>query len=329
MAQWDLNLLHLFNLLFEERSVSAVARRLNLTQSAVSHSLARLREMVGDPLFTRSPNALRPTARAEELAPQVREIMMQVRAALKPPAFDPGSSRRAFTIATAPFFCRHILPSVIEAARRSAPGIEFRIVNVEPSIMEALDEGTVDMAVGTFSEVPARIKVLSALRDPLVWVCSSRHALAGAHPDVATLESLPRLLVVREYPYRALRDGGGDRGLRRQQFEEPDLADTQPGRRGRQTPVRVYDTEAAAAMIGQTDMVAMLPSRLAKGRQKDAGLHIFDASTGEPDIELMMLWHERFDAEPGLAWVRALILETTAKLGAAPSLEATQRASDK
>jgi DNA-binding transcriptional LysR family regulator len=146
---------------------------------------------------------------------------------------------------------------------------------------------------------------------------------------MATLDALPRLLVVREYPYRALLDGGGGRGLRRQQLEEPDPSDPQTARRGRQTPIRVYDTEAAAAMIGQTDLVAMLPSRLAKGRQRDAGLHIFDAPTSEPDIELMMLWHERFDAEPGLAWLRDLILDATAKLGAAPSLEATRRASDK
>jgi DNA-binding transcriptional LysR family regulator len=169
-----------------------------------------------------------------------------------------------------------------------------------------------------------RIKSISALRDPLVWVCSSQHELAGKNPDAATLEALPRLLIVREYPYRSLRDEGVDRGLRHHQLEDLDPSAGQLARRGRRTPIRVYDTEAAATMIGQTDLVAMLPSRLAKGRQKDAGLYIFDAQTSEPDIELMMLWHERFDAEPGLAWLRELILETTAKLDVAPPFVAHQ-----
>ena len=96
MVEVDLNLLRVFDTLYELRSVTRAASRLGLTQSAVSHALGRLRRAIDDPLFVRAPGGLQPTARAVEMAPGVREGLVQLRGALSPTLFDPASAVRRF-----------------------------------------------------------------------------------------------------------------------------------------------------------------------------------------------------------------------------------------
>jgi DNA-binding transcriptional LysR family regulator len=312
MQNPDLNLLRIFDLLFEERSVSRAARRLNLTQSAVSHALARLREMMGDPLFTRGAGGLHPTARAEELAPQLREILVRVRTALSPPSFDPRSSSREFTIAAGAYFCRLLIPPLVVLARGAAPGVTLRIVNVDQALLDELDQGTVDIGIGAFEQIPARIKSLLLFNDLPVWVASQKHPLAGTHPDMATLEAQPSLSIVADYPYRPLRsDGAGERMRRRAIVGSGQTSDGASPPSSAQMGMRVYDSDTATAVVARTDLIAMLPRRLAAARAEEEGLYLFDTPTDAPAIELTMLWHSRFNEDPGLAWLRGLIVEVS------------------
>ncbi len=309
MTNPDLNLLRIFDLLFEERSVSRAAQRLNLTQSAVSHALKRLREVIGDPLFTRGANGLSPTARAEELAPQLREILVRIRTALTPPAFAPGASQRTFTIATGSYICRLVVPHLIVMMRASAPGIRLRIVNIDQALLDELDQGTVDVAVGSFGDVPARIRVQPLFRDMLVWVSSRHHPLANAQPDGRTLAAEPSLSIMPDYPFRPLRsDGAGERMTRRTIIGN--IGESPEGNYG-DVPARVYDVDTATAVVGRTDLFAILPRRLAAVRAKEEGLHLYDTPTAAPDIELALLWHSRFSEDPGLTWLRSLIVNAS------------------
>jgi DNA-binding transcriptional LysR family regulator len=95
----DLNLLRVFDALIEERSVTRAAARLNITPSAVSHALARLRDLFEDQLFVRGPQGMQATPRAAEIGPRLRDGLHQLEMALTPLAFDPQASTRAFTIA--------------------------------------------------------------------------------------------------------------------------------------------------------------------------------------------------------------------------------------
>lgn len=304
----DLNLLRVFDLLFEERSVSRVADRLNLTQSAVSHSLGRLRTMVGDPLFTRGAGGLHPTARAEALAPQLREVFVRVRMALNPPQFDPRESGRNFTIATGSYICRLIGPRLIALAYDIAPGVRLRIVNVDQALLDELDQGTVDVAIGAFGGVPARIRSSALFTESLVWVSSVGHPLAGSQPDGRTLASQPSVAMVVDYPYRQLRsDGAGER------MTKPSLDDAIDGPADAShvdgAHAHVFDVDTAAAIAGRTTLLAKIPRRLALARVREGGLFAFEAETDQRDIEIVMLWHERFEKDPGLAWLQGLIIE--------------------
>src|SRR3569623_925529 len=122
MANMDLNLLRVFDAIFEVRSVTRTAERLGLTQSAISHALGRLRQAFGDPLFVRHPTGLQPTARAIEIAPGIREGLAQLQQALAPSPFDPATANRRFRINAGAYFCALLVPELIARARKLAPG---------------------------------------------------------------------------------------------------------------------------------------------------------------------------------------------------------------
>ena len=130
MMDIDLNLLRIFDILYDERNVTRAAARLFLTQSAVSHALARLREVLGDPLFVRIPSGLRPTERAHRLAPRLRVALAEIRSMAANPTFDPAKTRQRFIISGAHNLRALIVPGLIALACRSAPGITLQIVNV-------------------------------------------------------------------------------------------------------------------------------------------------------------------------------------------------------
>lgn len=126
----DPNLMRVFDTLIELRSVTRAADRLGLTQSAVSHALGRLRNLLGDPLFVRNARGLQPTARAEAMAADVHEGLRRLRGALAPESFDETQGRRRFTIAAATYFCALFIPTLVEQVRLVAPGVSFRMVSI-------------------------------------------------------------------------------------------------------------------------------------------------------------------------------------------------------
>src|ERR1700761_3785311 len=110
MIDLDLNLLRTFDALMEHRSVTRAASHLGVTQSAVSHALARLRKTLDDPLFLRGPTELQPTTRAAEMAGGVRRGLLQFQGALAGTAFEPARAERHFTIAASTYFCTQLIP---------------------------------------------------------------------------------------------------------------------------------------------------------------------------------------------------------------------------
>src|SRR5215510_4769417 len=116
----DLNLLRVFDAVMEERSVLRAAQRICLSQSAVSHALARLREMLGDELFIRTTTGMQPTARALAMAPLIRDAGGSLEAAIGLPKFEPGTSTRRFTIAASDFVTTVMGPQLFSQLRREA-----------------------------------------------------------------------------------------------------------------------------------------------------------------------------------------------------------------
>src|SRR5258705_12599901 len=113
MMDIDLNLMRIFDILYDERNVTRAAARLFLTQSAVSHALARLSKVLGDPLFMRIPSGLHPTEGAHQLAPRLRVALAEIRSGIATPIFDPAKTLQRFVIASSSHFCKLIVTSLI------------------------------------------------------------------------------------------------------------------------------------------------------------------------------------------------------------------------
>jgi DNA-binding transcriptional LysR family regulator len=290
----DLNLLRVFDILMEVRSVSRAAERLGLTQSAVSHALARLREQIGDPLFVRTREGLRPTPRATEIAPTIRDGLSLLRDALSPAEFDPASATRIFTICASSYFCVTLMPAVIQRARAEAPLARFRITAPGQDLLSGLDEGSLDLAIGAFGSYPDRFTQAPLFVEHLVWI--GRRG-SGAE-DLATR---PRLSVSRRLRPAipvgvALRDG----------FEQPTDTPTAAAFPPGPSPVTIHDPLSAGALIASSDLVTLLPEQLARMITAHANVEIL-APHERDGIEMSMLWHSRSTADPAHLWLRDLV----------------------
>jgi DNA-binding transcriptional LysR family regulator len=311
MMDIDLNLLRIFDILYDERNVTRAAARLFLTQSAVSHALARLREVLGDPLFMRIPSGLQPTERAHQLAPRLRVALAEIRSAIATPIFDPAKTRQRFVIAAGSYFCTLIVPSLIALARKSAPSITLQIVNISADVARALDQQQVDIALGAFDKVPPRLRSEVLFHDEKAWAIGTHHPLAKQPFDHAAFLAWSRLAIglaraadkSREPPAR---DDLEFRGI----LETDDEADSPRSAQRASTSMMVYDAQTAMAVTAATDMVTLVPRRYAEACRSSVQIRIIDFPQEHSEmIELSMLWHSRVHDDPGSLWLRALLRE--------------------
>lgn len=190
MGDFDLNLVRVFVLLYETRSVTATASAVHVSQPTVSYGLAKLRRHFGDELFRRSGHGLTPTARAESLYGPLRQSLAGIQQALTPaPAFDPGTSRARFAIGLSELGETALLPPLLDALQVEAPGVSLvvRPVDMSESPLQ-LARGDVDAFIAT--------PVLSSPRVRRIPLFSEGYVLMAArgHPrvqgDSATVEQL-------------------------------------------------------------------------------------------------------------------------------------------
>lgn len=154
----DLNLLVVLDALLVERHVSRTALRLNMSQPAVSHALARLRSLLDDPLLTRQGGELAPTIRAMELSKPLAEALAQIRTVLGPARFDPGRTRHTFRLAMSDYGAEIVLPNLVRELRRAAPNINLVVTQLSREGMIAgIMDGDIDLGLGVFPLLPEQI----------------------------------------------------------------------------------------------------------------------------------------------------------------------------
>jgi DNA-binding transcriptional LysR family regulator len=305
MSEIDLNLLRVFDALFEMRSVTRVADRLGLTQSAVSHALGRLRRMMDDPLFIRSPRGLQPSARAEQIAPGVRASLQQLRDALAPPRFDPASATRRFTVAAGAYFCTLIVPVLFEHVRQTAPGVSLRVVPLIENGTAMLDRGTIDLALSGMQEVPSRFMSALLFREDMVWIArrtgALAHGLAGQVPSLAQVLRQPRVRIATHRQFTMHDAVASDLAEVAEQIIE---WNAHPAPHALAT---VYDSRTAVAIVARTDMVACVSRRIAERAMIGHDITVLRPAAQSDALNLAMTWHRRHDADAGFGWLRGLI----------------------
>ena len=307
MQTQDLNLLRVFDTLIELRSVTRAAERLGLTQSAVSHALGRLRRELGDPLFLRSANGLQPTARAEEIAPGVREGLRQLRGALAAPLFDPAQAARRFTIAAGTYFCTLLVPMLVERLRREAPGVTLHIVPITETLVSSLDRGTIDLALAGYISLPKRFFEERLYVEEMVWVAAARHPLAEAPYDPVGIAAAPRVILSAGRPLNVSQAAAVD-ALHEQHFltGPPGVAP----KFAQEDAHTVYDSQTAIEIVARTNMVALVPRRIAGRAGRHANIAILSPAIAASSFDLSMFWHSKHKTDAGLAWLRRIIVQS-------------------
>ena len=317
-ATLDLNLLRVFDAMMEERSTTRAGDRLGVTQSAVSHALARLRDLLGDELFTRTPDGMEPTARARSLAPRLRAGLLQLHAALAEEVFDPATSNRRFALLANPYACAVLLPAVLARLRTVGPGVTLRVMPGTGDVTEALDAGRLCLAIAHFGRAPDRLAVQELMQDRLVWAMRAGHPEAASPLTLERLASIPHLVRGVADEDAPTADGVVvDHGLERRVMQDDDGALTRAlsglGRQ-RRIGLIVPDSHAALAIVGQTDMAALVPRRLAVAAAAGGGLRLFDPPYDSPSVPLTMAWHRGHGSDPASEWLRGLLVEAAAGL---------------
>lgn len=309
IGRLDLNLLKVFDAVFEDRNLVLAGRRLNLSQSAVSHALGRLRELVGDDLFLRTGRGMVPTARAADMAPVLRDALRRIEATLGAEPFVPAQSRRRFTIAANDHVTAVIVAPLSRDLQATAPGVDLVIrPSTRLDLAEQIDLGRIDLAIGIFSQVPPRLQARTLLEQREMLLMRKGHP---ASRRKLTLQDFAR------YPLVTISVGGQEegavdgfileRGLARQsemfdrQALQAALADSGCAPRLR---VTVPHSLAIPALLRDSDMLSIVPSSLGRALTRGGELLSRQLPYAAGSATTRAVWHRRNDHDPAHVWLR-------------------------
>ena len=297
LSRTDLNLLALFEVVLEERHVGRAADRLRLTPSAVSHGLGRLRRLLNDPLFLRTPKGVVPTARATELAGPIAEVLARVRSVIATAApFDPSTSTRRFAIGAPDGISAVVLHPLLVALSRVAPRIDISVRQILPSparvwetALADLEARAMDIAIIPSDDIPPRFEKRFVYEEDFVIAMRRGHAFA-AHPTLNGFCDMQHLVVSHTGdPYGFVDEALARRGLTRR------------------IGLTVPNFMLALATIAETSLISALPRRLVAMNAGRFGIVAVDAPLSLPTFRLNAVAPKVAMMDEGLTWLFDLL----------------------
>ena len=297
LSRADLNLLSLFEVVLEERHVGRAADRLSLTPSAVSHGLGRLRRMLNDPLFLRTPKGVVPTARATELAGPIAEVLARVRSVIATAApFDPSTSTRRFAIGAPDGISAVVLHPLLVALGRVAPRIDIGVRQILPSparvwetALADLEARAMDIAIIPSDDIPPRFEKRFVYEEDFVIAMRRGHAFA-ADPTLNRFCDMQHLVVSHTGdPYGFVDEALASRGLTRR------------------IGLTVPNFMLALAIIAETSLISALPRRLVAMNAGRFELVAVDAPLSLPTFRLNAVAPKVAMMDEGLTWLFDLL----------------------
>lgn len=303
--RYDLNLLPVFLALMEERSVTRAAERLGITQPALSNALTRLRDTLKDPLFIRERYGMRPTAKAEALAPVIAAALDQLDGVVRDQQdFDPASAQQLFTLAPNSYVEFVLMPALVTRLRTRAPGIRLRLTPYGSDLAETgVTSGTTALALGRFVNPPNNLVVRHLMDEVLACVVRADHPQVGSKLTRKQYEQLKHVNVL---PPGRLKFGLFQRlereGLRRE------------------VAVSVTHFLAVPEMVAVSDYCATLPRLICRRLAGDPRLKVLPAPVDLGTFPVEMAWHARYRHDPAHRWLRQQIVEVAQEIAdAAPA----------
>jgi len=286
----DLNLLVVLDALLSEQHVTRAAERLHLSQPAVSHALARLRDLLGDPLLVRGGGGLVSTPRALELVTPLRATLAQVQSLLAPNAFDPASTRRTFRLAMSDYGAAIILPGLIRSLRRDAPGIDLQITHgSREGMLDQVLDGDIDLAAGVFPELPNALRSTPLFEEHYACLVDRDSLPAEGVLDLPAYLARPHVLLEM-------------RGSGTPEIERALTAI----RERRHVAISLPHWSVAPELIGGTDLILTVASRALHNVDRES-LIVVPPPFDIPPFAFVLAWHQRRGGDQALNWLKGQI----------------------
>jgi DNA-binding transcriptional LysR family regulator len=300
----DLNLLVVFDALMTERNVTRAAERNGLSQPAVSKALNRLRGMFDDPLFMRRDRSMQPTARALELAGPIHGALADISRTLTlPGAFEPSTAAATVRIATIDLYHTKLLPALVRHLRQAAPGVDLQVRAADCSRFHGqLVSGDIDIAFAPLGSKPSGLGAEPLWNDRLVMLVAADNPLQQR----MTIESYAAAAhLVDAGHVQVSADGVGS-----------SVVDAILAARGLRRRIALVLPHSAGIpfVVAATDLIATLPSRIVKGLVPMPNVRTLAPPLPEVEVSPHMFWHQRNDADPLQAWLRAAIRTIAARI---------------
>lgn len=290
----DLGLLVALDALLQEGSVTLAARRVGLSTPAMSHALARIRVRLEDPILVRAGRGMVLTPRAEALRAQVHSVVAEARSALAPARpFVARELARGFVLRASDYVLTVLGLALDRRLAADAPGLDLRVVPNGPDDPVALRDGTADLAVGIYGELPPELRTRPLLTDRFVAVVRRDHPRLGKRLTLDAYLAEAHLQVApRGQPGGHVDDVLAARGRTR--------------RVARAVPYFVTALELAA----QTDYILTISERIAGRLAARLGLRVVELPFTVRPYGLSLVWHPRFDGDAGHRFLREALVAT-------------------
>lgn len=291
LNRFDLNSLVTLKVLLDERHVTRAGEKLNLTQSAVSRTLAKLRQGFDDPLLVKAGNHLALSAKADRLYMPLTQVLEQVNGLLLPEVFDPLTAKGSIRIATNDYGTHALLPRLIPLLNDAAPGIQVTALDWRSNVLDELEENQVDLIIGGVTAPAQNIYQRIVASDGFQGLVRKGHPLASG----MTLEQYIEQNHVMISP-KGVGRSEVDEILKKMGLE-------------RNVAVRMPHFFAALEIIANTDFMILLPEHFVRRYVDSDKFSIIDPPFEIPMFDISMFWHARMHHEPLHTWFRKFVYE--------------------
>jgi DNA-binding transcriptional LysR family regulator len=303
LGRIDLNLLFHLDALLTERSVTRAATRVGISQSAMSHNLARLRELFSDELLTRGPEGMRLTPRAVTLVEPARATLAQIQTLVsRDEAFDPATAVRTFRIGLPDSMEVLIIPALLARLRKVASRIHVRLYNVDFStLLNDLDADELDLAIGYEAFPQGQAHHKRRLLFTETYLCMFNSERTGITPPIS-LDDYVRL----PHVVATLRPGRNVHGPVDDALEKLGLR--------RSVVLTTQRFLAVPSLVASAPVVVTMHARLARRMAAELGLSVSPLPVELREVPFSLLWHASYDHDPAHIWLRQLVIQLVAEL---------------
>ncbi len=309
IARIDLNLLVYLDVLLREKNVTKAADQLGITQPAMSNSLRRLRELFNDPLLIRTSSGMTPTEKAEQLQPQLREILSNIEKAVQPSAdFNLEESDRLFRIMASDYAESTLIPALLNEIRDVAPNIRLDILTPSDVSFQDVEKGKIDMAINRFAYLPQSFHQTTVWRDNFTCLMSKDNPIL----EDFTLDSY----LNADHIWVSKTGMGVGVGMNPGDIQRLGWVDEALEAIDQRRHIKVFTRhyQVAALLANQPDLIATLPKQAAHLHTDNDNLVTRPPPFPIVPIELKVAWSPLLHHNPGHTWLRRLIVEVAKQI---------------